>query len=79
MDDDRSAVRYLVSADGENNSVSGLTMPGASLCRIVDCGPGMVPFYMPRSVDYAILIDGVIELLLDDGSVSVMNTPGRTR
>jgi hypothetical protein len=34
------------------------------------------PFHATRSLDYAILIAGEVELLLDDGSVTKLQTPG---
>ena len=62
--------------DGRDNILHGLTMPDGTVIRYVDCKPGTTPMHMTRSLDYAFLIEGEMELLLDDGSVTVLDTPG---
>ena len=47
---------------------SGLTMPGGSVLRIVDMPAGMrSPMHRTWSVDYGIVLDGQVDLELDDG------------
>jgi len=54
-------------ADGRERNV-GLTLTGGSVIRIVDMMPGKEsPMHRTNSIDYGIVIDGEIELELDDG------------
>jgi quercetin dioxygenase-like cupin family protein len=47
---------------------TGLTSPGGSVLRVVDMPPGMrSPMHRTHSIDYGIVMDGDIELELDDG------------
>jgi quercetin dioxygenase-like cupin family protein len=47
---------------------TGLTMPGGSVLRVVDMPAGMrSPMHRTWSVDYGIVLDGQVDLELDDG------------
>jgi quercetin dioxygenase-like cupin family protein len=42
---------------------------GSSVCRIVDLGPGDVsPMHRTQTLDYGIVIEGTVELILEDCS-----------
>lgn len=48
--------------------VSGLTIPGGSVVRVVDILPGaQSPLHRTDSVDYGVVIEGEIECELDSG------------
>lgn len=52
----------------------GLVKPGGTVCRIVDFGPGNIPLmHRTQSLDYGIVLEGVVEMRLDDGSVTILN------
>jgi quercetin dioxygenase-like cupin family protein len=47
---------------------TGLTVPGGSVLRVVDMPAGMrSPMHRTWSVDYGIVLDGQVDLELDDG------------
>lgn len=51
----------------------GLVKKGGTVCRIVDFGPGGNPLmHRTQSLDYGIVLEGTIEMELDDGSVTVL-------
>ncbi|KAJ5611967.1 hypothetical protein N7528_009072 [Penicillium herquei] len=51
----------------------GLVQPGGTVCRIVDFGPQAVPLmHRTQSLDYGIVLEGEIEMELDDGSVTLL-------
>lgn len=51
----------------------GLVQPGGTVCRIVDFGPGGEPLmHRTQSLDYGIVLEGEIEMELDDGSVTIL-------
>jgi len=48
---------------------AGLTLKGGSVIRVVDMLPGgESPFHRSNSIDYGIVIEGEVELELDDGA-----------
>jgi quercetin dioxygenase-like cupin family protein len=50
---------------------TGLTSPGGSVLRVTDLGPGhRSPMHRTSSVDYGIVLQGEVDLVLDDGSVT---------
>ena len=56
--------------DGRNRTV-GLTLPGGTVLRVVDLLPGRTSaMHRTDSLDYGIVMSGVIELELDDGAVT---------
>ena len=53
-------------ADGATRP-SGLTLPGGTVLRFVDMRPGKrSPMHRTSSVDYGIVLEGAVELELDD-------------
>jgi quercetin dioxygenase-like cupin family protein len=47
---------------------TGTTLPGGSVFRVVKFFPGVVPrMHRTDSIDYAVVIDGEIDMELDDG------------
>jgi quercetin dioxygenase-like cupin family protein len=57
-------------SDGAQRAI-GLTSDGGSVCRVVETLPGKrSPMHRTRSVDYGIVIQGRIDMELDDGSLT---------
>jgi quercetin dioxygenase-like cupin family protein len=55
---------------------AGLTLHRGSVIRIVDMLPGgCSPMHRTNSIDYGIVMSGAVELLLDDGSATLLG-PG---
>ncbi|KAL3471860.1 cupin domain protein [Aspergillus californicus] len=51
----------------------GLVISTGSVCRIVDMRPGVLsPMHRTVSLDYGVVLEGVVELVLDSGEVKVM-------
>ena len=51
----------------------GLTVPGGSVLRIVDYAPKTIsPMHRTVSLDYAVVLDGEIDLILDSGEQRTM-------
>jgi quercetin dioxygenase-like cupin family protein len=51
----------------------GLVKKGGTVCRIVDFGPEGKPLmHRTQSLDYGVVLEGTIEMELDDGSVTVL-------
>ena len=51
----------------------GLTNPGGTVCRIVDFGPKSEPLmHRTQSLDYGIVLEGEVELILDSGEKRIM-------
>ena len=64
------------ATDGRDRDVD-LTLPGGSVIRVVDMLPGSIaPMHRTSSLDYGIVISGAIELLLDDGSSTLVEPGG---
>ncbi len=62
--------------DGRERDV-GTTLNGGSAFRIVDMLPGgESPFHRTNSIDYGIVLDGEIELELDDGHKTTVRKHG---
>jgi len=63
-------------ADGRHRD-AGLTLDGGSVIRIVDMLPGKEsPMHRTNSIDYGIVLDGEIELELDDGAKKTIGQGG---
>jgi quercetin dioxygenase-like cupin family protein len=57
--------------DGRHTN-AGLTIRQGSVIRIVDILPGrQSPMHRSSSIDYGIILDGTVELELDDGAIKV--------
>lgn len=69
-----------VEVDGATREVPGmlgLVMPHGTNFRFTDLGPGeVVPMHRSSSVDYNILIQGELVLILDDGVETHLKNPG---
>ncbi|RHZ45593.1 cupin domain-containing protein [Aspergillus thermomutatus] len=56
----------------QSNSL-GLVNPNGTTCRFVDFGPGGEPFmHRTQSLDYGIVLQGEIEMILDSGEKRVL-------
>jgi quercetin dioxygenase-like cupin family protein len=67
---DRSPADNMDPGDAAERE-SGLTLAGGSVIRVTDLAPGMrSPMHRTSSVDYGIVLQGEIDLELDDGSVT---------
>ena len=59
--------------DGRNRD-AGLTLNGGSVIRVVDMLPQSAsPFHRTNSLDYGIVMQGQLELELDDGNTTLLN------
>ncbi len=64
------------SAEHGREAAGGLTLAGGSVLRVVDMMPGgCSPLHRTSSLDYGIVLSGQVELILDDGDVTVVG-PG---
>lgn len=51
----------------------GLVNPNGTVARIVDFGPGTQPLmHRTQSLDYGVVLEGEVEMILDDGVTRVM-------
>lgn len=51
----------------------GIVIPGGTVLRFVDIRPGMVsPMHRTVSLDYGVVLEGEIELILDSGETRLM-------
>jgi quercetin dioxygenase-like cupin family protein len=67
---DRSPADNMDPGDAAERE-SGLTLAGGSVIRVTDLAPGMrSPMHRTSSVDYGIVLQGEIDLELDDGAVT---------
>ena len=56
---------------------SGITLAGGSVIRLVDFFPGKVsPMHRTNSIDYGIVLEGEIELELDNGETQTISEGG---
>lgn len=52
---------------------TGLVVPGGSVCRMVDFSPDNNPMmHRTKSLDYGVVIEGEVEMVLDSGEVHLM-------
>lgn len=62
--------------DGRHRE-AGLTLDGGSVIRVVDMFPGkQSPMHRTNSIDYGIVLEGEIELELDDGAKRAVRRGG---
>ena len=62
--------------DGRHREV-GLTLEGGSVIRVVDMLPGKEsPMHRTNSIDYGIVLEGEVELELDDGAKRTVRQGG---
>lgn len=62
--------------DGRNRE-AGLTLHGGSVIRVVDMLPGkQSPMHRSNSIDYGVVLEGEVELELDDGAKKTIRRGG---
>ncbi|KAF8213084.1 hypothetical protein K438DRAFT_2009369 [Mycena galopus ATCC 62051] len=67
------------SEDGANRVVNGIVHPNGTNLRCTDLAPGAVtPMHRTTSLDYNILLQGELILIMDDGSETHLKNPGDT-
>ncbi|KAJ7225548.1 hypothetical protein GGX14DRAFT_548373 [Mycena pura] len=67
------------SEDGANRIVKGIVSPNGTNLRCTDLAPGaQTPMHRTRSLDYNILLQGELVLIMDDGSETHLKNPGDT-
>jgi quercetin dioxygenase-like cupin family protein len=55
------------------NQAPGLSIPGGSVVRVVDMGPGLTsPMHRTVSLDYGVVLEGEVYLILDSGEEKLM-------
>ncbi|KAL5340408.1 hypothetical protein BJX70DRAFT_396917 [Aspergillus crustosus] len=58
----------------EPGNAPGLSISTGSVCRIVDMTPNALsPMHRTVSLDYGVVLEGTVELVLDSGEIRVMN------
>jgi hypothetical protein len=62
--------------DGGDIKLDTIPSPGGTRVVIQDVTDYESAMHITRSIDYGILIEGEMELILDDGSVTLLSTPG---
>lgn len=71
LDDDEDIKAHQ---DLKSSGKLGLVRPGGTVCRMVDFGPGNNPMmHRTQSLDYGVVLEGSIEMLLDSGEVHTLN------
>lgn len=66
-DKDLSTYRSYLS------DLPGITIPGGTALRVVDMHPGLVsPMHRTVSLDYGVVIEGEVELILDSGATRLL-------
>lgn len=69
MTDDKDLANYQSDLDGK----PGIKIPGGTVLRVVDMQPGAISrMHRIVSLDYGVVIEGEVELLLDSGEVRLM-------
>lgn len=69
-----SASTDIASYSKDLSNPPGLTVSDGTVVRYVDMGPnGTSPMHKTMSVDYGVVLEGVIELVLDSGETRVMH------
>ncbi|RMZ76420.1 hypothetical protein DV737_g4796, partial [Chaetothyriales sp. CBS 132003] len=52
----------------------GLVNPNGTVCRVVDFAPGFTcAMHRTQSLDYGVVVEGSVELVLEDGPPTIMN------
>ena len=69
MTDDKDVSSYASYL----NEPPALTIPGGTVCRTVDFPPNSIsPMHRTLSLDYGVVLEGEMELVLDSGEVRLM-------
>lgn len=68
-----SADKDLATYQSYLQNPPGITIPGGTVLRIVDMNPGSIsPMHRTISLDYGVVLEGEIELVLDSGETRLM-------
>lgn len=68
-----SADKDLASYQSYLQNPPGITIPGGTVLRIVDMNPGALsPMHRTVSLDYGVVLEGEVELILDSGETRLM-------
>ncbi|KAH6684045.1 hypothetical protein B0J14DRAFT_460169, partial [Halenospora varia] len=68
-----SSSKDISSYSRNLSSPPGLTVSGGTVLRYVDMAPNSIsPMHKTVSVDYGVVLEGVIELVLDSGETRIM-------
>ncbi|KAI1432420.1 hypothetical protein GGR50DRAFT_688960 [Xylaria sp. CBS 124048] len=52
----------------------GITVQNGTVCRMIDFAPGTVsPMHRVKSIDFAVVIEGVFKMVLDSGEERIMH------
>jgi quercetin dioxygenase-like cupin family protein len=66
-DTDLSSYKHRLS------NLPGITIPGGTVLRLVDMKPGVLsPMHRTVSLDYGVVLEGEVELVLDSGEVRLL-------
>lgn len=70
---DLSEGRDLADYEKDLENKPGIMIPGGSVLRLVDMRPGALsPMHRTVSLDYGVVLEGEVELVLDSGEVRLM-------
>ncbi|KAJ4347344.1 uncharacterized protein N0V89_011285 [Didymosphaeria variabile] len=54
-------------------NLPGITIPGGTVLRVVDMNPGSIsPMHRTISLDYGVVLEGEVELMLDSGETRLL-------
>ncbi|KAH8679516.1 hypothetical protein BGZ60DRAFT_360602, partial [Tricladium varicosporioides] len=68
-----SSSKDISSYSTNLSSPPGLTVSGGTVLRYVDMAPNSIsPMHKTVSVDYGVVLEGIIELVLDSGETKIM-------
>ncbi|KAI9662509.1 MAG: hypothetical protein M1821_008676 [Bathelium mastoideum] len=70
---DLNSSRDVSTYNGFLEKKPGITVPGGTVCRLVDMMPGATsPMHRTVSLDYGVVLEGEVELVLDSGETKIM-------
>lgn len=70
LSDDKDLTTYMRYLDNK----PGIIIHGGTVCRYVDISPGMTsPMHRTVSLDYGVVIEGDVELILDSGETKLLH------
>ena len=65
----RSVPADIAAHDARNEPSPGMPTPGGTLLKVLEIAPGTKPvMHKTETLDYVIVIDGEVDMLLDDGA-----------
>jgi quercetin dioxygenase-like cupin family protein len=68
-----SADKDLATYQSYLQNLPGITIPGGTVLRVVDMNPGAIsPMHRTISLDYGVVLEGEVELILDSGETRLM-------